>query len=157
MQHWYSFYLLIPQGAKFHTQRHGCLWFITTVPRALTWSGGWINEIFQTCFLSGLQVDIQAGSKLSRDQTLGPCGSLRCFKKHKKNIKQKHYAGEFYWIRSKVHLVQYSTTDRSQQQIPRQQFLKGVTMQSFSQLSPPHIQSLPRRQLLRHKCPLLAY
>lgn len=63
MQHWYSFYLLTVQGTKFDTQKPGCLWFITEVPRALTFSGSWINETFQIRSPSRLQVDIQAGSK----------------------------------------------------------------------------------------------
>lgn len=94
-------------------------------------------------------------NSLNRDQALGPCGSLSYFmcKNIKKNMNQKHYAEEFYWIRPKVHLVQYSSADRSQQQIPRETTFKRVTMQSFSLL---HIQSLPRRQLLVHKCHLVA-
>lgn len=77
-EHWYLFYLLIPQGTKFHTQKHGCLWFITTDP----FSDGWINETFQTQLFHNSEWTSRLGlNYLSRDQTLRSCMSLS-YKKH---------------------------------------------------------------------------
>lgn len=90
-------------------------------------------------------------NSLNRDQALGPCGSLSYFmcKNIKKNMIQKHYAEEFYWIRPKVHLVQYSSADRSQQQIPRETtFKRGNHAVIFSTPHPePATQTAPRAQM----------